>query len=89
MLILYTTYVSFMKGMADNIEDTFEWAYNRGEVDYFYQDAVNRIRDAYQYARDIQGIQGKELRDLGETKNSCIANIRNTYKSYIERYFCN
>ena len=83
MLAVYTNYANRMEVVADDIENQFDRADERNEIDCYYDEAIEKIQSIYWKACDDPRIRKKELGKLEDLKNWCSRDIQNAYNSYI------
>ena len=83
MLVVYTNYGQRMEAIADEIENDFERADDRNEIDCYYDDAIDALQSIFWNACDDPRIRKKELARLEDLRRWCCRDIQNAYDSYI------
>lgn len=83
MLTVYTNYVRRMERIADGVQDDFDSADDRNEIDCTFEAAIDALQSIYWSAEDDSRIRKKELAKLEELRRWCCRDIQNEYDSYI------
>lgn len=83
MLVVYANYAQRMEAIADDIQNDFERADDRNEIDCYYDEAIEKIQSIYWRACDDPRIRKKELAKLENLRRWCCRDVQNAYNSYI------
>ena len=83
MLAVYTNYANRMEVIADDIENDFNRADCRNEIDCAFEEAIDGLQSIYWQACDDGRIRKKELAKLENLRHWCCRDVQNAYDSYI------
>lgn len=82
MLVVYANYANRMEAIADDIENQFDRADDRNEIDCYFDEAIDALQSIYWHACDDARIRCKELARLEELRYWCSRDIQEAYDSY-------